>query len=133
LKLYFLVLLFTRSISVMFKKTYLSHLILMRNFFMNVCMYAWLCNKKGWQHGPRFKSTMMESMVRVSHGKNYGFHLYMYHGFYQVPKVIDPFRILLGYGTDSQSNNIRKKVPFECSIACQLIPRLILVSHRITP
>jgi len=47
--------------------------------------------------------------------------MYLYFGFYQVPRVLNPFRILLDYDNDSRSNNIHKKVSFECSIACQLI------------
>ena len=44
------------------------------------------------------KSIMLESRVSAPYGKDYGFNLYLYHGFYQVPKVIDPSRTSLDPG-----------------------------------
>ena len=65
---------------------------------MNACM-----------HG--YANTNGEYMVRLSPhvgvkgnnaiGKDYGFQMYLYHGFYQVPRVINHFRTLSGYGNTS--------------------------------
>jgi len=56
----------------MFTRTYLSPSILVRIFFMNVCMYAWLCNENS-ENIVRFKSIMLESKVTTPFGKDYGF------------------------------------------------------------
>jgi len=53
----------------MFTKTYLSPSIFNENEWMHVCM---IMLHKQWKHG-EVKSTMLESMVNTSFGKDYGF------------------------------------------------------------
>jgi hypothetical protein len=66
------------------------------------------------------------------HGKNYGFICTCITGSTEFPKLLIFFWILSAYATDSRSNNIRKKISFECSLAYQLIQDLLLISHRTT-
>ena len=47
---------------------------------MHVCMI--MLKNMVW-----FKSMMLESRVTTPFGKDYDFHLYLYHRFYQVPKL----------------------------------------------
>jgi len=65
---------------------------------MNACMHDYA--KEHRIHG-EVKSTMLESKVTTPFGKDYGFQMYLYHGFYQVPRVVNHFRTLSGYGNTS--------------------------------
>jgi len=47
------------------------------------------------------KFTMLELRVTMPFHKDYGFQIYLYHGFYQVPRVFNHFRTLSGYGNTS--------------------------------
>jgi len=51
-------------------------------------------------HG-EVKSTMLESREITPFGKYYGFQMYLYDGFYQVPRVFNRFQTLSGYGNTS--------------------------------
>ena len=65
---------------------------------MNACMHDYA--KEQRKHDV-VRYMMMELRVKAPYGKDYGFNLYLYHGFYQVPKVIDPFQMSSGCRTDS--------------------------------
>jgi len=62
---------------------------------MNACMHGYAKIQR--IHG-EVRSTMLELRVTTPFGKDYGFQMYMYHGFYQVPRVVNHFRTLSGYG-----------------------------------
>ena len=85
---------------------------------MNACMYDYA--KEHRKHG-EVKSIMWESRVNTPFGKDYGFTCTCITGSTKFPISTTPFWTLSAYSTDSRSNNVRKKVSFECSIVCQLI------------
>jgi len=128
LKLYFLVFFFykVRS-SVMCARNFSKSFdVWWKKLFMNECMYAWLCRKHG---EVKVHNVGVEGNNTIWWGL--WFHLYLYHGFYQVPKVQPPLNFI-GWRDNTRSNNVRRKVLFECSIACRLFPRQHLVSHCTT-
>ena len=65
---------------------------------MNACMHGYAKIQR--IHG-EVRSTMLELRVTTPFGKDYGFQMYLYHGFYQVPRVINRFQTLSGYGSTS--------------------------------
>jgi hypothetical protein len=63
------------------------------------------------------RCTMMELRVRTTHIVCSKVSLYLHHGFYKVPKVINRLVVIIGLRDYSRSNNIRKTISFECSLA----------------
>jgi len=72
------------------------------------------------EHG-EVKYIILEPRVSTPYGKDYGSICICITGSTKFPKSTTLFWTLSAYRTDSRSNNVHKKVSFECSIACQLI------------
>ena len=86
---------------------------------MDACMHYYA--KEHGKHG-EVKSNMMESRINTPFRKDYGFTSTCNKGSTKVPKVQPPMNFI-GGRDNTRSNNVRRKVSFECSIACRLVPR----------
>jgi hypothetical protein len=73
---------------------------------MNACMHDYAKIRRKYSE---FRSTMLELRVTTPFGKDYGFQMYLYHGFYQVPRVINHSRTLSGYGNTSDPTMFVRK------------------------
>jgi len=64
---------------------------------MHVCMMM----LKYREYMVRLDPQCWSLRVTMPFSKDYGFQMYLYHGFYQVPRVINRFQTLSSYGNTS--------------------------------